>query len=115
MGWLCRAAEFTVGGQVMFFGLFKRAPAPVAKPKASQPRRPARMPAVVDLPPEPSSLEVTEGSDHTDWALWEDSVAVLDSRMESLHPSVKLYRHEDETPTEIQDIEAFARVRRKDP
>lgn len=94
----------------MFFGLFKRTPAPVAKPKA-----PKRRPAVADLLPEPSSLEVTEGSDHPDWALWEDSVAVLDSRMQSLHPSVKLYRHEDETPSEIQDIEAFARVRRKDP
>lgn len=103
----------------MFFGLFKRAPAPVAKPKASKSTpskpRPARRPSIVELPPEPSSLEVTEGSDHTDWALWEDSVAVLDSRMQSLHPSVKLYRHEDETPTEIQDIEAFARVRHKDP
>lgn len=98
----------------MFFGLFKRTQAPVAKPKAAK-RRPARQPADAHLPPEPSSLEVTEGSDHTDWALWEDSVAVLDSRMQSLHPSVKLYRHEDETPTEIQDIEAFARVRRKDP
>lgn len=98
----------------MFFGLFKRTPALVAKPKASK-RRPARQASVAHLPPEPSSLEVTEGSDHTDWALWEDSVAVLDSRMQSLHPSVKLYRHEDETPTEIQDIEAFARVRRKDP
>ncbi len=98
----------------MFFGLFKRAPAPVVKPKAAK-RRPARKPADAHLPPEPSSLEVTEGSDHTDWALWEDSVAVLDSRMQSLQPSVKLYRHEDETPTEIQDIEAFARVRHKDP
>lgn len=98
----------------MFFGLFKRAPAPVAKPKAAK-RRPARQPTAARLPPEPSSLEVTEGSDHTDWALWEDSVAVLDSRMQELHPSVKLYRQEDETPTEIQDIEAFARVRHKDP
>lgn len=99
----------------MFFGLFKRAPAPAAKAKATAPkRRPARQPADAHLPPEPTSLEVTEGSDHTDWALWEDSVA-LDSRMDSLQPSVKLYRREDETPTEIQDIEAFARVRHKDP
>lgn len=98
----------------MIFGLFKRAPAPEAKPKAPK-RRPVRKPADAHLPPEPSSLEVTEGSDHTDWALWEDSVAVLDSRMQSIQPSVKLYRHEDETPTEIQDIEAFARVRHKDP
>ena len=97
----------------MFFGLFKRTPAPVTK-KAPK-RRPARQVADAHLPPEPSSLEVTEGSDHTDWALWEDSVAVLDSRMQSLQPSVKLYRREDETPTEIQDIEAFARVRHKDP
>jgi len=100
----------------MFFGLFKRAPAPVAKPKAGEKaRRPSRRAQVVDLPPEPSSLEVTEGSEHTDWALWEDSVAVQDSQLHSLQPSVKLYRHESQTPTEFQDIEAFARVRHKDP
>ncbi|MHB1121684.1 MAG: hypothetical protein ACYC0T_03060 [Ramlibacter sp.] len=87
----------------------------MAKPKPSKTGRPAKQPAVADLPPEPSSLEITEGSEHTDWALWEDSVAVLDSRMQSLHPSVKLYRREDETPSELQEIEAFARVRRKDP
>lgn len=100
----------------MFFGLFKRTPAPEAKPKArDKARRSSRKAQVVDLPPEPSSLEVTEGSDRSDWALWEDSVAMQDSQMHSLQPSVKIYRHEPPTPTEFQDVEAFARVRHKDP
>jgi len=99
----------------MFFGLFKRAPAP-AKPKARSKATPAsRRAHAVCLPPEPSAFQVTEGSDQSDWALWEDSVAVQDSQMQSLQPSVRLYRHEAQTATEFQDIEAFARVRRKDP
>jgi hypothetical protein len=89
-------------------------PAPAAKPK---PRRKVRADTTIPaFPPEPSSLEVTEGSDHESWSLWEDSVAMMDSQLSSLQPNVK--RHgldESETPTEFQDIEAFARVRHKDP
>lgn len=96
----------------MIFGLFKRKPAAVPKPK---PRRKTRSVGGPALPPEPSTFEVTEGSDQTDWALWEDSVAMLDSQLHSLQPSVKLYRHEPQTATEFQELEAYARVKRKDP
>jgi hypothetical protein len=104
----------------MIFKFFKReAPKPVATPKPkpkAKPRRAGKGDTTLPmLPPEPSTLEVTEGSAHSDWALWEDSVAALDSQMSSLEPRVKLYRNEPETPTEFQDIEAYARVRHKDP
>lgn len=104
----------------MFFGLFKRAPAP-AKPerssaraaKAKQPSQSSRgswRPTKPDLPVELRSFEVTEGNDPSDWALWQDSVNSFDSQL----PSLKLYRHESETPTEFQDIDAYARLRRRD-
>ncbi len=98
----------------MIFKFFKREPEPTpVKPK---PRRTVkRQTAVPILPPEPSTLEVTEGSEHADWALWEDSVAMMDSQLSSLQPKLKMYRHEQETPTEFQEIEAFARVKNKDP
>ena len=107
----------------MFFGLFKRAPAPAGKQKrpaasAAKAKRPPSRSSwratEPDLPPEMRSFEVTEGSDSDDWALWQDSVNSFDSQLQSVHPSLKLYRHESETATEFQEIDAYARVRRKD-
>lgn len=99
----------------MFFGLFKRTPTPPAKPKrGAAPSRSSWRPTEPAGLSEPSSLEVTEGNDPTDWELWQDSVNCFDSQLRSLQPSVKLYRQQAETPTEFQDIDAFARVRRKD-
>jgi hypothetical protein len=105
----------------MFFNFFKRqSPQPPAKAKAkakpAAPRRKVKGDTTLPmLPPEPNTLQVTEGSTHNDWALWEDSVAALDSQMSGLQPHVKLYRDESEAPTEFQDIEAYATVRHKDP
>lgn len=104
----------------MFFGLFKRSRPPAATPKpraAAKPpsRRASRSRALADLPPPPGALQVSEGSEQTDWALWEDSVALLDSQLQSLQPAVKIYQPERPTSTDMQDLEPFARVRRKDP
>ena len=106
----------------MIFKFFKReAPKPPAKAKSKAAPKPAPRRKVKGdttlpmLPPEPSTFEVTEGSAHSDWELWEDSVAALDSQMSTLQPTVRRFRHEPETPTEFQDIEAFATVRNKDP
>lgn len=98
----------------MIFKFFKRQPdPPAAKPT---PRRKVKPQSTLPmLPPEPSTLEVKEGSEHSDWALWEDSVAMMDSQLSSLQPKVKLYRHEAETPTDFLEIEAYARVKNKDP
>lgn len=83
-----------------------RTPAPARK-AAAKPRAP-------EAKPEPDVLpEVLEGNEQTDWALWEDSVAALDSQMQSLSPSARIY-DKPETPSDYQDIDAFSRVTRKD-
>lgn len=64
--------------------------------------------------PAPLQAEVTEGNDHSDWELWEDSVVSLDSRMQGLMPSTKIY-DEPQRPSEYQDLDAYSTVRRKDP
>jgi hypothetical protein len=97
----------------MIFKFFKRQPEPAVKPKTRRRAKPQT--TIPMLPPEPSTLEVKEGSEHADWALWEDSVAMMDSQLSSLQPKLKIYDREPETPTDFQEIEAFARVKHKDP
>lgn len=97
------------------FNFFKRSaprPAkPAAKPAERQPSSPA---AVAPLLPEHVALpEVVEGNEHSDWALWEDSVMVLDSQMQGLTPSARIYEREKETPSEYQDIDPFAKIGKK--
>ena len=55
---------------------------------------------------------MTEGNDHSDWELWEDSVVSLDSRMQGLMPSTKIY-DEPERPSEYQDLDAYSTVRKQ--
>lgn len=57
--------------------------------------------------------EVQEGNDVTDWALWEDSVMALDSQMQNLTPSARIYEREKERPSEYQDIDPFSSVSKK--
>lgn len=98
----------------MIFKFFRRAPAPVVKPKPR--RRPSKGSSSHDALTEPATLpEVREGSEQSDWALWENSVAALDSQMQSLGPNSRYSRLvEDETPTEFQEVDAYATVKRKD-
>lgn len=104
----------------MFFGLFKkRTPAPTAKPKRAsrtsrKPGRSSWTPTEPSRLTEPSSLEVTEGNDPTDWELWQDSVNCFDSQLRAVQPSVKIYERKPGTPSEFEDMDVFARVRRKD-
>lgn len=57
--------------------------------------------------------EVLEGNEPTDWALWEDSMAVLDSQMQSLTPSARIYTREKEAPSEYQELDPFSGVGKK--
>lgn len=96
----------------MLFKFFKRTPPP-APPKPK--KRRSSVSTFADLPTEPSALpEVQEGSGHEDWALWEDSVAALDSQMPT-RPMASRFRQDLEQPSEFQDIEAYATVKKKDP
>jgi hypothetical protein len=97
------------------FNFFKRFAAPPKKPAtASRPpssRKPAsRRSANGPLPGYPlPAPEVVEGNDHTDWDLWEDSVNALDSRMQGLTPSTKIYNSKAQ-PSQFDDLDIFSRV-----
>jgi len=88
--------------------------APPKKPapgsKSSSSRNPAsRRVASGPLPGHPlPAPEVVEGNDHTDWDLWEDSVNALDSRMQGLTPSTRIYSKPQ--PSQFDDLDVFSRV-----
>jgi len=104
----------------MFKFLKRSVPTPKPKPKPAAPqRKSASRSRGLDAHPGPLP-EVIEGNEQTDWALWEDSVAALDSQMQGLTSSmqgltssVRIY-DKPESPSEYQDIDAFARVTKKD-
>lgn len=70
-------------------------------------RRKRRQVALDATEPIPTA-EVVEGNEHTDWALWEDSVNALDSRMQSLSPSARIYSRSP--PSQFDDIDPFSKV-----
>jgi hypothetical protein len=94
------------------FDFFKRLLAVPAR-QTTQPtkRRPKkrRQEAALD-PTDPIPVpEVVEGNDHTDWDLWQDSV---DSQVQPLSPSSRTYV--DTTPSQLDDLDPFSRVRKRD-
>ena len=94
------------------FKFLKRSVAPAVR--QPPPRKPAGKPRVAEVRLDPGPLpEVTEGNEQSDWALWEDSVAALDSQMQSLGPSSR-FNDRTSTFSDYQDIDAFARVTKKD-
>jgi hypothetical protein len=99
------------------FKFLKRLAMPEPKPKPAPKRKASkksRLPG--EIATEPSALpQVTEGNDHSDWALWEDSVAALDSQMNSVNSSFGRSQHEADEVSEFQAFDAFDRVNRKDP
>jgi hypothetical protein len=99
------------------FNFFKRsAPAgPKTPPAAVRKAAPAgaphpQQPALPDAAPLP---DVVEGNEHSDWALWEDSVNVLDSQMQGLTPSARIYERDKQTPSELQDLDPFAGISKR--
>ena len=100
------------------FNIFKRSapePKPAAKTKAKpvSGRIPTTRRAAAPLPDVAALPEVVEGNEHTDWALWEDSVNVLDSQMQGLTPSARIYERDKQTPSQYQDLDPFSRVSKK--
>lgn len=97
------------------FNFFKRPASQSGKASAKPGPRQAPPPRTnaPDLPQEPSLPEVVEGNEPTDWALWEDSVNVLDSQMQGLTPSARIYEKDRQTPSEFQDLDPFSKVSKK--
>ncbi|MDQ6881344.1 MAG: hypothetical protein M3150_04540 [Pseudomonadota bacterium] len=101
------------------FNLFKRSPPPPERPGAQNPRRVSpkavtAATAAVELP-ELALPEVQEGNEQTDWALWEDSVLVMDSQLQGLTPSSRIYERLKEPPSEYQDIDPFSSISKNSP
>jgi hypothetical protein len=90
--------------------------APVRKNGSSAPPRPessSRHPRFADTAPLPEV--VAEGNTQADWSMWEDSVMALDSQMQDLMPQNRVYVR-DTRPSQLSqldDVDAFASVRRK--
>ena len=87
---------------------------PVRTPPRSTPSRAdahlRHAPRFADTAPLPEV--VAEGNTQADWSMWEDSVMALDSQMQDLVPSNRVYVREA-TASQFEDIDAFASVRRK--
>ena len=89
------------------FNFFKRAVIPQVKPG---PRQAVTRGASL-VPEEPAPLpQVLEGNDESDWAMWEDSVAFLDSQMQPLTASETVYLREEGRPSQFQDADPFSSI-----
>ena len=92
------------------FDFLKRLVSPAAKPQTRPAKRRSRKrasePVMAGAIPAP---EVVEGNDHSDWDLWEDSVNALDSQMQSLSPSARLYARKP-AASQFDDLDVFSRV-----
>lgn len=91
--------------------------------KAPAERRPARpvpaKPAALRRPPAgaapvPLPEVVSEGSTEADWSAWEDSMTALDSQMQGLMPTDRVYVRETR-PSQLDDpqVDAFSSVKGK--
>jgi hypothetical protein len=97
------------------FEFLKRLVSPDVTQPPPRRRKSSKKTSAAAIGHEPASLpEVTEGNEHSDWELWEDSVVSLDSRMQGLMPSSKIY-DDPERPSEYQDLDAYSKVSKKDP
>lgn len=87
---------------------------PVRTPPRSAPSRPdssaRNAPRFVDTAPLPEV--VAEGNTQADWSMWEDSVMAMDSQMQDIVPSNRVYVRES-SPSQFDDVDAFASVRGK--
>lgn len=99
----------------MFNWLKRRASAP-SRPEAKPARKPAPAvrPPVPAAPPFAASMPlpevVGEGNTQADWSQWEDSVMALDSQLQDLMPSARVYAR-DTRPSQLDDIDPFSTVR----
>ncbi|WP_325111745.1 hypothetical protein [Ramlibacter sp.] len=111
----------------MFTWLKRRTAAPAPQPVRKANARPIRtsprpitprsqstaahhQPRFVDTAPLPEV--VAEGNTQADWSMWEDSVMQLDSQMQDIAPSKRVYVRETR-PSQLDDIDAFSSVRGK--
>lgn len=63
-------------------------------------------PASGFAPTEPSATPevVAEGNEQADWSLWEDSVTALDSQLQGVTPSARIYVRQP-TPSQLSQLD----------
>ena len=52
---------------------------------------------------------VNEGNTHADWSVWEDSMTALDSKLQGLAPSARIYVR-SKWPSQFDDLDVFGRI-----
>jgi hypothetical protein len=98
--------------------LFKRwggapvTPTPQSGERAKPRRADATHATYTPAEPLPVPEVVAEGNDHSDWSLWEDSVQAVDSQLQGLVPSTRIYVR-DTAPSQLDDLDPFGGVRVK--
>ncbi len=95
------------------FKFFKRSAIPAHEARRSR-RSPEKGRPSRALPLEAESLlmiEVIEGNDDKDWDLWQDSVSLMDSQMQSLMPSTA---GSERWHLARKDADPYASVRKRD-
>jgi hypothetical protein len=87
----------------------KAASGATAKPKPG-PARAGNHQRFLDTAPLPEV--VAEGNTQADWSAWEDSMTALDSQMQGLVPSTRIYVRETR-PSQLDELDAYSGVKRK--
>ncbi len=93
----------------------KRAKAPSpSRPRPVAPGRTATNRRFAPRPGEPPPLPevIAEGSTEADWSAWEDSMTALDSQIQGLVPTNRVYVR-DTRPSQLDEPDPFASVHRK--
>lgn len=85
-------------------------PAPAKRPRPAVQRSGDAQAA----PPGPAALPevVAEGNTEAEWSAWEDSMTALDSQLQGLSPSDRVYV-KDTRPSQLDDLDPFSSVGRK--
>ena len=87
----------------------KSSTARAARPRPATPRFANTQPFAASMPlPE----VVGEGNTQADWSAWEDSMLSLDSQLQELTPTQRIYVREAR-PSQFDDDDPFSSVRRR--
>jgi hypothetical protein len=111
-----RRGEWPAPGCTGVFKFLKRlvtpAPPPLShrKPRKQEPKRKRSRDELLAAPV--STFDVVEGNSEQDWALWEDSVAMMDSQAQPLAPRAN--GHDKPPAGASGHADAFSRVRKRD-
>ena len=86
----------------------RAAPSPAPQRTSARERGPVPAPEFGDSRALPEV--VNEGNTQADWSMWEDSMTALDSKLQGLAPSARIYVR-TQWPSQFDDLDPFDRVK----